>query len=301
MELQQLRAFLAVSRFHGFTEAAYAMHISQPALSRQISLLEKELGTALFIRGNRKRSLELTPAGQRLYQRAREIVRLADQALAESYNSTELVGDVFIGLGESPGVQTIAETISHFHTQYPAVRFRLYSGNSYSLLERLDTGSLDFGFVIGTDGPDYYNRLAIQHQDMWGVYLRRDDPLASQKSISITEISCHPLIVSEQELNAGTLNAAFSKDLSDLNIVSTYNLIHNSLYLTAAGMGYTIGLAGLQPDVLADTLTFLPLESTSTLNTYLIWRPQNILSPQAQAFLDLMRNQHLLIGGVDSH
>lgn len=291
MELQQLRSFLTIARLHSFNEAAFALHTSQPALSRQIASLEKELGTQLFIRGNRSRPLGLTPAGQRLYIKAKEIVNLADAVITESRQTPEIVGDIHIGLGESPGVIYLAKNLANLTAKHPRIRYRLHSGNSHDILERLETSALDFAITIGTDGPDHLNKLEIDFHDQWGIFLPRSNPLAENSTLSTAQISDLPLIISEQELDGGTLAGIFGKVWDDLHIVATYNLIHNALYLTAAGLGYTIGLAGLIPLELHEDVIFVPLDPPIKLNTYLLWQPNIPLTPQAEAFLSAMRPQ----------
>ena len=77
MEYRVLKYFLAVAREENITKASEALHLSQPALSRQLMQLEEELGTELFIRGKRK--ITLTPAGTLLRRRALEIIELTEK------------------------------------------------------------------------------------------------------------------------------------------------------------------------------------------------------------------------------
>ena len=85
MEIRHLRYFIAVAELRSFTKAAEASFVAQSALSQQISRLEHELGTPLFVRG--KRGAELTAAGQLLLPHARRIV--ADEAWARAYTRAE--------------------------------------------------------------------------------------------------------------------------------------------------------------------------------------------------------------------
>ena len=83
MEIRVLRYFLAVAREESISRAAEYLHVTQPTLSRQLMELEDELGTRLFVRGKRNRSVILTDEGMLLRRRAEEIVELTDKTEAE--------------------------------------------------------------------------------------------------------------------------------------------------------------------------------------------------------------------------
>lgn len=98
MEIRVLRYFLAVAREESITKAAETLHITQPTLSRQLSLLEDEVGAQLFSRGSRK--ITLTNEGILLKRRAEEIVSLTDQTMQELQQQEEnLEGIITIGCG----------------------------------------------------------------------------------------------------------------------------------------------------------------------------------------------------------
>ena len=100
MELRVLEYFIMVAKEGNITRAAERLHITQPTLSRQLSDLEKELNTQLFIRG--KRSIVLTESGQLLMQRAQELVNLVAKTERDLLESKgELLGTIAIGCVES--------------------------------------------------------------------------------------------------------------------------------------------------------------------------------------------------------
>ena len=111
MELRTLRYFLAVCEHGTMSRAAEALHVTQPALSRQIAALERELGTPLLERHSR--SVTPTEKGLYLRRRAQEIVSLADQTTSDLAHGEKIAeGDVFIGAGESDGLRVIARDCS---------------------------------------------------------------------------------------------------------------------------------------------------------------------------------------------
>ena len=110
MELRTLRYFLAVAREGSITQAAKVLFVTQPALSRQLKALEKELGAKLFVRGSH--SVALTDRGVLLKQRCEEILELTDKTLAEfAVGSDAVAGDVHIGVCANSGTGTFAQNL----------------------------------------------------------------------------------------------------------------------------------------------------------------------------------------------
>ena len=197
MELRVLRYFLAAAREQSISGAANALHITQPALSRQLMDLEQELGTTLFLRGSRGKPIELTEAGNRLRLRAEEMITLADRTVEEfADQEAELSGTVYIGGGETEGMRLLASAAVRLRARFPRVRFELYSGIAEDVAERLDQGLLDFGVLVGESALQKYDYLLLPASDVWGVLLRADDPLAAQSHIRPEDLRREPLIVS---------------------------------------------------------------------------------------------------------
>ena len=172
MELRVLRYFLAVAREESITAAANQLHVTQPTLSRQLMDLEKELGSPLFIRGNRK--ITLTEEGLFLRTRAQEIIDLADKT------DGMISGEVHIGAGETQAIRLIAKAAHRLRDEQPMIHYRLFSGNADDVMEKLDKGLLDFGIVIEPVDISKYDSLKLPYHDLWGVLMRRDAPLAKK-------------------------------------------------------------------------------------------------------------------------
>lgn len=146
MELRTLAYAEAIARLGSFTAAAAEAHVAQPAVSAQIAALEREIGTALFVRAHR--SVRLTEAGERVVARAR-------RALAEvAAIRTDLDGlaGVMSGrlrIGATPllGALDLPAGVALFQSRHPGVLLSLTTGLADALLHRLGTGELDL--VIG--------------------------------------------------------------------------------------------------------------------------------------------------------
>ena len=149
MNLEQLRSFAEVAATGHFTKAAATLHLAQPSLSRQISTLEKELGTELFHRAHGH--ITLTDAGATLLPSAKRM--LAD-AEAIRRDMDELAGlrrgRVRLGATPTLCVSLVAEAISRFHTAHPGVELELVEKGSRELIEALAGGELDLALITRT-------------------------------------------------------------------------------------------------------------------------------------------------------
>ena len=149
MNLEQLASFVEVANTGHFTKAAATLHLAQPSLSRQISTLEKELGSELFHRAHGH--ISLTAAGETLLPTARRM--LAD-AEAVRRDMDELAGlrKGRIRLGATPTlcVSFVAEAISSFHHEHPGVELELVEKGSRELIEALGAGELDLALITRT-------------------------------------------------------------------------------------------------------------------------------------------------------
>ena len=152
MNLEQLASFVEVANTGHFTKAAATLHLAQPSLSRQISTLEKELGSELFHRAHGH--ISLTAAGETLLPSARRM--LAD-AEAVRRDMDELAGlrKGRIRLGATPTlcVSLVAEAISGFHHEHPGVELELVEKGSRELIEALGAGELDLALITRTLSP----------------------------------------------------------------------------------------------------------------------------------------------------
>lgn len=286
MELRHLRYFLMVAREGTISGAAAALHVSQPSLSRQMQDLERELGCRLFERGSRR--ITLTEPGMRLRRRAEEIVDLVGRTEDEFRLSADtLAGEVRLGGGETPAMGLLADAIADFVDAYPLVRFSLFSGNAEAVSERLDTGRIDFGVFLGQADLSRYEFLQLPARDRWGVFVREDDPIAGLASVTPADLAGRSLILSEQ---AGReMGAWFRRDLEDLDVVATYNLLYNAALLARRGVGVVLSLEGIVDTSEGSGLAFRPLEPAVASDVFVAWKRYQAFSSAAEAFLSSVR------------
>ena len=287
MELRLLQYFLAIAREETILKAAESLHITQPTLSRQMKELEDYLGKPLFIRGSRK--ISLTEEGIILRQRAEEIISLVEKTENEiMLLDEEISGDVYIGSGETIGMQIIAKAIKKCQDAYPHIQFHLYSGNEQDVVDRLEKGLLDFGLVIQPANIYKYNYLTLPYKDIWGIYVTATHPLALHNKITSYDLSPYPLICSTQELKYKQFENWAQQEFKHYHISSTYNLIYNASLLAKENNAIIIGLKDL---INHESFKFIPLFPQLEAGLDVIWKKYKVLSKPAQYFLNELKKQ----------
>ena len=283
MELRTLKYFIAVAREESITRAATKLFLTQPALSRQIKSLEEELGQKLFERG--KYSVTLTGDGLKFFRDAEEILLRFQEFETKFKTRNRIRGDIYIGCAESDAMKFVARAVKNVQENYPDVCFNLYSGNVEDIEFRLDKGLLDFYVTLQTVDVLKYDSLTLPAPDVWGVILRRDDPLAENNFFTVEDLQQLPLILSREALREEYPNL-FGTALEKFRVVATYNLLYNAAILAREGAGYPVSLDKLINDA---ELCFRPIAPEFTSELKFIWRKNFLLTPQAQVFLDEMK------------
>lgn len=289
MEIRLLRYFIAVANQQSISAAAQHLHLSQPSLSRQLSEFEKELGTVLFIRGNRK--ITLTDEGVFLLKKAKEIVELVEKTEANFNQPAEIVsGKIYIGGGETDAMRLIAKTLKSLLKDYPNIEFHLFSGNADDITDKLDSGVLDFGIVIEPTDKQRYDYIKLPATDVWGVLMRKDSPLADKPFIQPSDLIDKPLLMSRQTTVSNEITGWFGQNVEDLHITGTYNLLYNAALMVEKNLGYALCLDKLINTSGNSNLCFKPLNPRLEANLHIIWKKHQVFSVAANKFLDQLRH-----------
>ena len=290
MELRDLEYFMTIVREGSLTGAAKALHLSQPGITRSLKALEDELGKQLVIRGSRR--VVLTDEGMMLRRRAEELLQLADRAVSEIRASDAVIeGDIYICAGETRGIRFLSEAARRLMDRYPAVRLNISSGDRKDVTEELENGLIDFGILLEPIDATRYDFIPIPYEDVWGVIMKKDDPLAEKKSIHPEELIGLPLIMPR----GGDYSKSGSRILGlkpeQLHVAATYSLIFNAGILAADGIGYVVGLDQILERGKRSRLCFRPLDPPVTVRMNVVWKRDQTMSRQARAFLEELRKE----------
>lgn len=290
MEVRVLRYFLAVAREESISGAAQALFVTQPTLSRQMMELEQELGKTLFLRGKRK--ITLTEEGMFLRKRAQEIVALVEKTEAQFSAAEEHIsGDVYIGGGESDAMRLVARAAHRLQAAQPHISYHLFSGNAENVTERLDRGLLDFGLLIEPVSLAKYDFIRLPVQDIWGVLMRKDSPLAAKERIQPEDLLGLPLLCSNQSLVHNELAGWMGERFKQARICTTYNLLYNAALMVEEGMGYALCLHKIINTAADSPLCFRPLEPKLEVGLDLVWKKDQVFSKAAAKFLEYMQRE----------
>lgn len=293
MDIRVLRYFLAIAREESISGAAQVLHMTQPPLSRAMSDLEEEIGKQLFIRGNRK--VTLTEDGLLLRKRATEIIELVEKTENElsSTGQEHISGDIYIGGGETDAMRMIARIATDLQKIYPDIKYHLYSGNADDVAERLDKGLLDFGIMIEPADIKKYDYISLPAKDTWGLLMRKDSPLASLDVINPETLWGIPLLISRQSSVSNALSGWMKRDLNQLSIVATYNLIYNASLMVEEGLGYALCLDKLINITGSSNLLFKPLSPTLKVGLNIVWKKYQFFTKASEKFLHCLQESLL--------
>ena len=287
MELRVLNYFVATAQELNMTRAAQKLLVSQPALSRQIADLEDELGVKLFNR--QPRHLTLTPAGQYLYEQAKEILTLASKTKSNLQSSAVISGDLTIAAGESFAMQRLMNIVSNIIRDYPTVKIHILSGDYEFAERRLDTGAVDFAVIIGNLPLDNYASLQLPEKDTWGVLMTKDDPLAKKSAITAEDLVGRNVLNSQQAENRKYFESWFGNYKEQINIIGTVNLNFNGTLLVKNKAAIMLTLDKLANISDESNLTFRPITPMLKQPVTVIWKRETNKSPVADLFLNRLR------------
>ncbi|WP_337090234.1 LysR family transcriptional regulator [Leuconostoc pseudomesenteroides] len=287
MNTKLLSYFLTVVREGNISKAAEKLHMTQPTLSRQLMKLESTMDSKLFTRG--KKTVTLTSDGILLAKKGQEILDMVDTTFQEIQQNHKIPhGVVRIGVVETSISTYLSTFITEFQKKFPQISFDFYNADGNDIKDRLDGGTLDLGFLIEPIEVAKYHTQIIGTQERWGIVLEKVNQLAQQNEISSTDLFAQPVILPRRSIIIDNILDTLHVKIAQLNIVSTHNLLTNSLSILKKQHALLISVEGaltIRPD--AD-LTFLPFENHIVSNHVLVWRKNIQLSTEATAFLQYL-------------
>lgn len=292
MDIRQLKYFLAVAEEGQITSAAKKLNISQPPLSQQLKALENELGVKLFIRNSR--NVELTEAGIILRNKSEQILELVNATEKELKDLNRgLQGTLNIGTVGSSAITILPEKIHKFHKKYPNINFQMWDGSSVRIMELLNNGIIELGFVRAPFNSKLYNSLYIKNSELKNY--THDTMVTVAKAelyddiykdtISIKELENKPLIIHRRFENI--ITEACNKLGFNPKIICKNDDIISSLTWANAGIGIalvprTSSTLMYNTNLKIKEITNPSIEAKSAL----IWMKNRYLSTAASHFIE---------------
>ncbi|VFP84213.1 HTH-type transcriptional regulator CysB [Candidatus Erwinia haradaeae] len=269
MKLQQLRYIVEVVNHNlNVSSTAEGLYTSQPGISKQVRMLEDELGIQIFTRSG-KHLTKITPAGRDVIRIARDVMSKIDaiKSVAGEYTCPNK-GSLYIATTHTQARYALPMTIKKFLDRYPGVSLHMHQGSPTQIAEAVSKGHADF--AIATEALHLYDDLIMLPCYHWKrtIIVTSNHPLAKYRSISIEELSQYPLVTytfgftgcSELDMafNRSGLTPRIVFTATDADVIKTY---------VRLGLGVGV-IASMAVDPISDPdLVRISIEDVFTAST----------------------------------
>ena len=287
MELRHLRYFVEVAETENVSRAALKLHISQPALSRQVRDLEEELGLALLKRAGK--SVRLTDAGRLFLDEARAVLARTDAALRK-VRSAEEQRQIELHVGYSSwGIDRLFHiTLSSFKCAMPNVRVRLHDRHVEDNVDALLAGKLELAFIFVAPKPGALRGLRFIELSREHVRLAvaPKHPLARRRAVRIEDAAREPFVVlvpDEYPDYHFFIDDVFASTKTKPKIALERDSVAGLIDAVEAGLGVGLG-ADRFVYLFGPRVKLLPLTPEPSLIPVGLAAPKGPLSPTAEKF-----------------
>jgi DNA-binding transcriptional LysR family regulator len=239
MDLRQLEIVRMVADTGSFTAASRRLHVSQSAVSRQVLLLEEELGEPLFLRLGRR--VRLTHAGESLLQLSRRVLAdIRDTTSAIVDHQQTLRGTVQLGGGMTVCLHVFPALLKEFRRKHPEVEVKLTTGGTPFLLERLRAGAVDMALLtLPVEGADLVSVPVMREELLLAMH--PSHPLARTRRITAADLDGQPFVLFERGSSTRrVVDEMFTREQVNPRIVMETENVEILKALVLIGMGITI-------------------------------------------------------------
>src|SRR5258708_5774626 len=216
MDFDQLATFVYVAKLKSFSRAGQKVFRSQSAVSAQIRQLEQAYHARLLDRS--AKSVELTPAGEVLFEYAEKLLRLRDESVQLVADRGNVVqGPVVFGANEATCLYLLPDIFAEFQRRFPLVHISIYRNFSHKILQRVEDGSIDVGIVtLPTKSPNL--KVHHIHRDRLRFMVSTRNPLAQRSKLTLEEVASQPLIFPRTGFTRQVLDKLFRPYRSRIHV-----------------------------------------------------------------------------------
>lgn len=294
MDTSYYRNFITLVQTGNMTQAAEILHITQPALSKQLKYLEAEFGAQLINikRGQRGTNLQLTEAGKIFYAKAQQLCSIEESTYnAVNQLNSRIEGTLKIATSASRSTPMVQQYLPAFAMKYPSVRFEIYEGLMTNVVNQLIKGSAEIGIAnLQMVDTNKFDILLTQEENLYAVF-RRDVYWTEQDLSTITwdDVKQCPIT-----LSGGSVRMIIQTSLTDLDQLDTQSITTTkSSAIEWASSGRTIAVVPMDEKELVNHQKMarikLPEFSGDFKKAFIILKG-HALSPVAQQFIDFYKN-----------
>lgn len=282
MDTNYLKTFLAVAQTKSFSQAAELVHLTQPAVSKRVGLLEQELGLKLFDRIGRQ--VSLTEAGEVFQLRARQLINELDQTLSDIQSlETEAGGTLSIGISHHLGLHRLPPLLREFSRLNPKVNLDIDFMDSEKAHDEVLRGDIELAAITFSSEPSEKISSILLWRDRLCFVVSKEHELASLPRVDLQLLSQHPCLLPSMATYTGRIiRNCFETEKLSLTPVLNTNYMETLARMTEIGLGWSV-----VPETLATHPDLVHLDVAADLSRDLgiIYNNRRTQSRAAKAFL----------------
>jgi DNA-binding transcriptional LysR family regulator len=291
MNLHQLKTFVRIAELGSISRASDRMRIAQPALSRQMKLLQEEVGVALFERHHR--GMRLTEAGEELLRRIPGLVRQLDQAYADVRSLGGATrGQVVFGIVPTVSYILAGQLAYRVAEEFPDISLRIVESYSGHLVEWLQRREVDAAIVYGPGSSLHMSAedLLVEELTLVGP---PDSDLKPDTAVSVAAFARLPLVLPSRPHGLRmALESAAARANAKLSVrfeADSFRVLED---LVARGLGYTaLPLSAISREVEQKKLKYAPLSQPKVTRQLVLGVPDSITSRATRTVITLVREE----------
>ena len=286
MDTHQLKAFALVAETESFSQAAEKLHITQPAVSKRVALLEQQLGTSLFDRIGRR--VSLTEAGRALLPHAKTVqqeIQAAEQAVRDL--DGEVSGRLRLATSHHIGLHRLPPILSQFNKRYGAVQIDIEFMDSEQAYDLIAQGKAELGVVTLAPNVDPAVITSKLWHDPLEFLVAADHDLGGKAPLNLQQLSKLPAILPGLNTYTGQIvKRLFDSHGLELQVSLATNYLETIRMMTSVGLGWTV-----LPSTMRDSsLMVVEVEGVSIARDLgLVYHRDRSLSRAAKSFIECLR------------
>jgi DNA-binding transcriptional LysR family regulator len=288
MDTQNLSAFVLVAENSSFSAAAEALHLTQPAVSKRVALLEDQLDAELFDRIGR--NISLTEAGKALLPHAKSVQQ---ELLAAEQSVRDLAGDVAgslrLATSHHIGLHRLPPVLSRFKSNFPAVHIDIDFMDSEQAYELIMQGRVELAVVTLAPRPESSVIARPVWEDPLDFMVAAGHPLTEQKRLNLAALADHPAVLPGLNTYTGQIvKSLFDKHQLHLHVSMATNYLETIRMLASVGLGWTV----LPRSMVDKSLKRLDIKQAHIERTLgIVYHRGRSLSRAAAAFIDTLESE----------
>ena len=292
MTLHQLKIFLAVARHSSITKASHELHISEPSIHQQVKSLQMNFSRTLYQKVGR--AIEITSDGRAFSAKASEILRKAEE-LEKQFGQSRVVTSprhLTVGGSHVLSASMLAPIVATFKTRYPDVQLEFRTKSSQFVERLVLADKVDLGLVTDVSSSPLVIVEPFRYEEM-SVIVSKQHALSKKRELTMAELAQSPLIFRTRRKSSPSkqILGELERHGFEVNVLMKCDSAEGVKVAVAQGLG--VGLLyrnHVEQEIRRGELKVLNVPGLKThIQSFIIYKAGNPLSPAAQAFLELLR------------